>query len=83
MDLRIGKGEYMRKRFLSYITMVIVIFVVGVNVVKAEDYNFSTKIYKVDVVDDNFITRFNNGEFQEVKSGYWNLLKMPKEIALS
>ena len=59
----------MRKRFLSYITMVIVIFVVGVNVVKAEDYNFSTKIYKVDVVDDNFITRFNNGEFQEVKSG--------------
>lgn len=69
MDLRIGKGEYMRKRFLSYITMVIVIFVVGVNVVKAEDYNFSTKIYKVDVVDDNFITRFNNGEFQEVKSG--------------
>ena len=59
----------MRKRFLSYITMVIVIFVIGVNVVKAEDYNFSTKIYKVDVVDDNFITRFNNGEFQEVKSG--------------
>ena len=46
----------MRKRFLSYITMVIVIFVIGVNVVKAEDYNFSTKIYKVDVVDDNFIT---------------------------
>ncbi len=59
----------MRKKFLSYITMVIVMFVVGVNVVKAEDYNFSTKVYKVDVVDDNFITRFNNGEFQEVKSG--------------
>ena len=55
--------------------MVIVMFVVGVNVVKAEDYNFSTKVYKVDVVDDNFITRFNNGEFQECRGYYscWSL----------
>ncbi len=38
----------MRKRFLSYITIVIVMFVVGVNVVKAEDYSYGVRVFKID-----------------------------------
>lgn len=59
----------MRKKFLSYITMVIVMFVVGVNVVKAEDYNFSFKVIKVDDPLWFWYNFKDISDYKEIKNG--------------
>lgn len=58
----------MKKTLLKYLTLVMVLFVVGSTAVKAEDYNFSTKVYKTDD-PENFLTSYNNGTAVEIPAG--------------
>lgn len=58
----------MKKTLLKYLTLVMVLFVVGSKGVKAEDYNFSVKVYKTDD-PENFLTSYNNGTAVEIPAG--------------
>lgn len=55
------------KKFFPYIVMIILTFTVGTSVVKAADYNFTFKAYKVTTEDpDEIISMYKKGQLEEI-----------------